>query len=117
MGCMKCGVDIPEGQGFCDHCLSMMESYPIKPDARIHLPKRAFAQEEQPKKTGKKKRTLSPEEQISALQLKVLRLRLVAVILAFILCIVSGFLVLKIYTDYTTPEPGRNYTIDTSMGH
>ena len=117
MGCMKCGVDIPEGQVFCDHCLSMMESYPIKPDARIHLPKRAFAQEEQPKKTGKKKRTLSPEEQISTLQLKVLRLRLVAVILAVSLCIVSGFLVLKIYTDYTTPEPGRNYTIDTSMGH
>ena len=117
MGCMKCGVDIPEGQVFCDHCLSMMESYPIKPDARIHLPKRAFAQEEQSKKPGKKKRTLSPEEQISALQLKVLRLRLAAVILAFILCIVSGFLVLKIYTDYTTPEPGRNYTIDTSMGH
>ena len=116
MGCMKCGVDIPEGQVFCDHCLSMMESYPIKPDARIHLPKRAFAQEEQPKKTGKKKRTLSPEEQLSVLNLKVLRLRLLAVILAFVICVVTAFLALELYEDYMAPATtGRNYTIDTSM--
>lgn len=117
MSCMKCGVDIPEGQVFCEHCLSVMESYPIKPDAHIHLPKRAFAQDAQPKKAGKKKRILSPEEQITALRMKVLRLRLTAVVLAFILCVVSAFLVLKIYTDYSTPETGRNYTIDTSLDH
>ena len=114
MTCMKCGVDIPEGQVFCDHCLSVMEEYPVKPSTRIHLPKRAFAEEEQ-KKPGKKKRTLSPEEQIAALRLKVRRLRLAAVVLVFILCIVTGFLVLKIYSDFTTPETGRNYNIDTSM--
>ena len=114
MTCMKCGVDVPEGQVFCDHCLLVMEEYPVKPSTRIHLPKRAFAEEEQ-KKPGKKKRTLSPEEQLSALRIKMHRLRIVVVVLAFILCIVTGFLALEIYGDFHTPETGRNYTIDTSM--
>jgi hypothetical protein len=111
---MKCGVDIPENQVFCDHCLSVMDTYPIKPDVRVHLPKREDLTEEQ-KKPAKKKRVLSLEEQISSLRLKVLRLRLVAVVLAFILCVVSSFLVLKLYQDSVKAEPGRNYTIDTTM--
>ena len=114
MTCMKCGVDVPEGQVFCDHCLSVMEEYPVKPGAHVHLPKRAFAVEEV-KKPGKKKRTLSPEEQLSALRAKVLRLRLIAAVLFFLLCIVSSFLALKIHADYAAPKAGRNYTIDTSM--
>lgn len=112
--CMKCGVDVPEGQVFCEHCLSVMEEYPVKPGSHIHLPKRAFA-EDTPKKPGKKKRVPSPEEQIAILRQKVRRLRLTAVILVFILCIITGFLALKIYSDLTTPETGLNYTIDTSM--
>lgn len=116
MTCMKCGTEIPEGQVFCDHCLSVMEQYPIKPGAHIHLPKRAEDQDA-PKKALKKKRAPTPEEQISALRLKVLRLRLVAVILAFVICVVGGLLALKLYEDFTeTPNIGLNYTIDTSMG-
>jgi len=114
MNCMKCGVEIPENQVFCDHCLSVMEDYPIRPDAHIHLPKR-----EEPvapaKRPTKKKRTPTPEEQISILRMKVLRLRLAAAILAFFLCVVSAFLGLRLYEDLTQPETGRNYTIDTSM--
>jgi len=115
MNCMKCGIEIPENQVFCDHCLALMQKHPIKPGVHIHLPKRAVADSEQ-KKTPKKKRTLSPEEQISALKLKILRMRLTIVILAFVVCVVSGLLVLKIYnTQNTSPTTGRNYTIDTSM--
>ena len=112
--CMKCGVDVPEGQVFCGHCLSVMEAYPVKPNTHVHLPKRAFAEEEV-KKPGKKKRTLSPEEQLSALRTKVRRLRLIAVVLFFLLCIVTSFLAMKLCTDYTDPKAGLNYTIDTSM--
>ena len=61
MNCMKCGVEIPENQVFCDHCLAVMDDYPIKPDAHIHLPKRETPVEA-PKRSNKKKRTLSPEE-------------------------------------------------------
>ena len=47
--------------------------------------------------------------------MKVLRLRLAAAVLAFFLCVVSAFLGLKLYTDFTKPATGLNYTIDTSM--
>ena len=116
MTCMKCGVEIPDNQVFCEHCLSVMDQYPVKPGAHIHLPKRAV-DSEFPKKAAKKKRAPTAEEQISTLRLKVLRLRLVAVILAFVICVVGGLLVLELYEDFTdVPVTGRNYTIDTSMG-
>lgn len=38
MNCMKCGREIPVGQVFCDGCLKVMETYPVKPDTAIHLP-------------------------------------------------------------------------------
>lgn len=116
MTCMKCGTEIPESQVFCDHCLSVMEQYPVKPGAHIHLPKRG-EDEDISRKAPKKKRGPTPEEQISALKLKVLRLRLAAVILAFVICVVGGFLALELYEDFTaTPNIGLNYTIDTSNG-
>lgn len=114
MNCMKCGVEVPEKQVFCDHCLELMQQYPVKPDAHIHLPKRASAVEP-PKKPGKKKRTLTPEEIISSLKLRILRLRFVVVILVFLVILVSGFLALNLYQQYHEPITGKNYTIDTTM--
>lgn len=114
MNCMKCGVEIPENHVFCDHCLAVMEDYPVKPDAHIHLPKREDAAEAV-KRNAKKKRTPSAEEKIAALRMKVLRLRLVVVILIFLLCIVSALFGLRMYEDiYAQPATGKNYTIDTS---
>ena len=114
MNCMKCGVEIPEKQVFCEHCLTAMEAYPVKPDAHIHLPKWEDAAEAA-KRTTKKKRAPSAEEKISALRMKLLRLRLVAAILLFLLCVVSAFLGLKVYEDMNSrPATGKNYTIDTS---
>ena len=115
MNCMKCGVEIPEGQVFCDHCLEIMNQHPIKPDAHVHLPKRSLAPEP-PKKVQKKKRNLSPEEIISALKLRILRLRLVVVILIFLLCVIGGLFAMNLYQQYTEPTTGRNYTIDVTMG-
>ena len=111
---MKCGTQIPENQVFCDHCLSVMDQYPVRPGAYIHLPKRAKVAEV-PKKPAKKKRTLSVEEQLSSLRLQVLRLRLAAAILAFLVCVASGFLAIKVFQETPEPTTGRNYTIDTSM--
>ena len=116
MNCMKCGVEIPENQVFCDHCLSEMESFPIKPGTHIHLPKQALTTDA-PRKAPKKKRSLSQEEQLSALRLKVQRLRLVAAVLAFLLCLVSVLFLYKLQrpTSGSGSATGRNYTIDTSM--
>ena len=114
MNCMKCGTQISENQVFCDHCLSVMDQYPVRPGTHIHLPKRVQVMET-PKKAVKKKRTLSAEEQLSTLRLQVLRLRLTAAILAFLFCVASGFLAIKVFYEEPEPTTGRNYTIDTSM--
>ena len=114
MDCLRCGTQTPENQVFCDHCLSVMARSPVKPGTPVNLPKRVLTADA-PKKTAKKKRTPSSEEQISALRLKVLRLRLVVAILVLLLCLSGFFLVRSLVQDYTTPETGRNYTIDTSM--
>ena len=115
MNCMKCGTEIPETQVFCDHCLEVMEQYPVKPDAHVHLPKRAPI-EEISKKSSKKKRNLSPEEIIERLKLKVMRMRLMILVLMFILCLLGGYMGLCLYSHYVQPETGRNYTIDVTMG-
>ena len=114
MNCMKCGVEIPEQQVFCDHCLQIMEQYPVKADAHIHLPKRN-SDAEPVKKPSKKKRTVSPEELISSLKLRVLRLRLLAVVLIFLLLVVSGLFALNLYHQYNDPILGKNYTINTTI--
>lgn len=114
MNCMKCGAEIPETQVFCDHCLELMEQYPIKPGTHIHLPKQNLVPTP-PRKPVKKKRVPTPEEQISALRMKVLRLRLAVVILIFVVCVVSGLLGLKLYQQYMPQNIVRNYTIDTTM--
>lgn len=114
MNCMKCNAEIPEGQVFCDHCLSVMDQYPIKPGTQVHLPK-CSADTEPSKKVTKKKRTPPLEEQVATLRMKVLRLRLLAVILAFVICVVSSYLALTLYQRYHSPVTGRNYTIDVTM--
>ena len=111
---MKCGVEIPDSQVFCDSCLAVMDQYPVKPGTRVHLPKRA-EEAEVSKKPTKKKRTPTPEEQIAALKIKVLRTRLIAVILAFLLCVACVFLGQKLYKEFFLPDTGRNYTVDTSI--
>lgn len=114
MYCMKCGVEIPEHQVFCDHCLEVMEQYPVKPDTHIHLPKRASSLEPT-KKTGKKKRALTQEELLSALKMRILRLRLAVVVLIFLACVLGGFLAMNLYQQYSQPATGKNYTIDVTM--
>ena len=114
MNCMKCGVEIPEQQVFCDHCLQIMGQYPVKSDVHIQLPKRSSAVEAV-KKPGKKKRSLSQEELISSLTMRVLRLRLTVVVLIFLLLVSCGLFAINLYQQYNEPVIGKNYTIDTTI--
>ena len=115
MHCMKCGVEIPDGQVFCDHCLEIMEGYPVSPDAHVHLPRRTPTQEAT-KKASRKRKIYTQEELVANLKLRVLRLRLVVVILAFLLCLLGSFIGYHLYQHSTTRAIGTNYTIDTTMG-
>ena len=70
--CIKCGKETQEGHVFCEDCLAVMDAYPVKPDAAIHLPNR---QEAAPKKAVPRKRVLTPEEQVERLKKANRRLR------------------------------------------
>ncbi|MBQ7817354.1 MAG: hypothetical protein IJ388_00975 [Oscillospiraceae bacterium] len=85
MNCIKCGVNVPENQVFCDDCLSDMEKYPVKPDITVVLPHR----EEIPvsKKKPRRQRMLSPEEQLRRVKtkLRLAHLTLAVVFICFLL--------------------------------
>lgn len=111
MTCMKCGREIPAEQVFCDSCLALMEKYPVKPDAAIHLPLRKEATST--KKQSGRRRQLPPEEQILLLRKRNRRLRLTVVILSIVLAAaVAGVVFLQLHPDAPATIPmGRNYTI------
>ena len=111
MNCMKCGLEIEEGQVFCDGCLEFAKKYPIKPGIAIQLPsKKDIAPA---KKTGAKRRQPpSAEEQL-------LKLKKRMNILVIIWIITLGLLAATIYPTvmYLSGEtlllPGQNYTTIT----
>ena len=84
MTCMKCGREIKDQQVFCDECLGIMDTYPVKPGTPILLPtppaKNANAQR------SSKKRQKQPEEQIRQLKssLKTMTNLYVLTLLAFL---------------------------------
>lgn len=84
MNCIKCGVDIPENQVFCDTCLADMEQYPVKPDIAITLPPR---KEAPVSKKKSRKRTIPPEEQLRRVKskLRMAHLTLAVVFVCFLL--------------------------------
>lgn len=113
MTCMKCGRKIPAEQVFCDSCLEVMEKYPVKRDAAIHLPQRK-EQSSSKKQTGRR-RQLPPEEQIVFLRKRLRRATAVIVVLCLLFAAAAaGFVWQLLDTDATIPL-GRNYTITTDQ--
>ena len=112
MYCLKCGKETTDNQMFCDNCLGGMSEYPVKLDAKVHLPHRAATVA--PKKQSSRKRVLQPEEQLVVMHRLVRRLitALVAVTVLFVLSVAGLAYTYK--NSETVPTVGRNYTIDTS---
>ena len=85
MNCIKCGVNVPENQVFCDACLGVMDKYPVKPDITVTLPQRNDIPVS--KKKSRRQRTLPPEEQLRRIKsrLRLAHLTLVVVFVCFLL--------------------------------
>ena len=66
MSCLKCGKKTAEEQDFCPACIEAMEAYPVKSDVHVQLPSRSNSAAF--KKTSRKKRTISAEEQLASLR-------------------------------------------------
>ena len=110
MNCMKCGKETKGTDVFCSRCLSVMEAYPIKPDARVHLPNRTV----QP--TAKKRRTRrirSAEEELTSLRKKV-RWLVVWVVFLFLLLSVTGAALAYTLMHQEETVIGRNYTYEST---
>ena len=113
MRCLKCGRQTEDEQVFCPQCLSQMEAYPVKQDIHIQLPNRPA--ESAPKKAGRKKAVLSPEEQLSLLKKRLRRLTAALVVLALLLCAALAGLIY----DLSSTEDldwGKNYTVELPFG-
>lgn len=110
MYCMKCGKETTGSDVFCEHCLSVMEQYPVKSGTAIHLPRRPAPVVN--KRGLHRKRPATPEEQIE--QLKKLTKSLIIALAAAValLGLVSGLLTYHLLDDRPATPTGRNYTID-----
>ena len=112
MICLKCGKETQEKQAFCDSCLAVMATCPVKPDVRITLPK--HAEEAVVGKSARRKKAIPYEEQVEHLKLKNRRLRILCLVLllAFGLC-AAGLVQRILLTPDTTDSgavTGQNYT-------
>ena len=112
MLCLKCGRETTDEHIFCDGCLSVMERYPVKPGAAVHLPKR------KPESAGKKqlsrKRTVSQEEQILHLKKVLRRSRIIGLVLLIALSLAAVLLVRE-FSNGDAPIIGQNYTINLNL--
>ena len=111
MHCMKCGKETKGVQAFCDSCLAIMSTKPVRPDAVVQLPVRPAAQV---KKPAPRRRPPTAEEQLVRLRgaLKWMSLVMTCLVLALV---VTVSLLLQ-SEPVTQPEHdiGQNYTtVDT----
>ena len=89
MNCLKCGVQIRDGQVFCPDCLKVMQAFPIAPGATVHIQKRPVRAPE------KKPREQTPQEQIAGLK-KVIRWMLLTIgVLTLAVALLAGMLLYR----------------------
>ena len=88
MNCMKCGRKIKDRQVFCEECLAIMETYPVKPGTPIQLP--PPPPKNAPPAKANKKRPKKPEEQIQQLRIRIrwLSLAFIVAMLSFIVVVI-----------------------------
>lgn len=109
MNCMKCGKETKGTNVFCPRCLAVMEKYPVKPDARIHLPSRPAQQAA--KKHRRVRRMRTAEEELTSLRKKVRWLVAWVIVLALLLGATGAALAYTLF-DHEDLNIGRNYTYE-----
>ena len=108
MNCMRCGIEIEDGQVFCENCLADMKRHPVKPETRIQLPSRPAP--EAVKKQAPRKRVPTPEERIYRLR-KVITWLSVALVTALLFLGFSLYLLMDMVSEKPQQENiGQNYS-------
>lgn len=114
MNCLKCGNNTKDDRVFCSHCLEVMETYPVKPDAHVQIP--AHRSLPPAKKTRHRRRNLTLEEQIQLLRSRTHRLAIVVVLLIILLGVTAAMLFHTVNNNGELgSDLGKNYTYDSTM--
>ena len=87
MYCLKCGQETQNERIFCDHCLEVMERYPIKTDTPLQLPRRNVSAAA---KKVNRRREVSTDELLRRLRVLV-RVQTVCLVLALALAAFFGW--------------------------
>lgn len=110
MACLKCGKKTKDEQVFCPECLAVMETYPVKRDIHIQLPNRPAATGQ--KRSGRKRRNLTPEEQVVFLRSKLRRqnFMLAFLVLALLASLTGLFLTSDAQEEIKKYAPSYSFT-------
>ena len=111
MPCLKCGKETKDNQVFCAHCLSIMEAYPVKSDAHVHLPHRTT--KPPVRRPWLKRRSMSADEQLQ-LAKKTVRLLTCLVVLLMLITIFIGAVLAHTLSTQNNHNLGRNYTYENT---
>lgn len=112
MSCLRCGKETDEDQVFCSHCLEIMEEYPVKSTAGIHLPD--HSKETPSKKSPRRKFSLSPDEQLIHLKRAVRNLIIAVTVLSLLLVLTVGVMGKMLHEAKKIRHSGQNYVVETT---
>jgi len=110
MACLKCGRETTSNANFCDDCIAGMKNYPIHPDTRVVLPKRTPVPVQ---RKPVRKKTISPEEQITALKSRVRLLFILLTAVSILAALLMYPAIQYLLEDHFLP--GQNYTSIVSV--
>lgn len=104
MNCLRCGVEIPDGESFCENCLDYMKKDPVPADVHVMLPKPSAA-----RRTTVWKQNLSADEKLAAANVRLRRSRIMIAVLLILVAALSG-LSAWLFLREQGPALGQNYS-------
>ena len=111
MNCLKCGAPTEESQVFCNHCLELMASRPVKQGTPLHFPLRET--QSTPKPTRRRRKSLDTEEKLSRLRKALLASAALSLVLLLTLCITLSVLHKTQGELESALNAGKNYMVET----
>lgn len=109
MHCIKCGKETKGSDVFCQDCLLVMQTQPVKPGTAVHIPVRPAS-----KKSPSWKKTLSPEEQAAKLRRKMRQLRWTIFALILALALTTASTLYLLHRQGVLEDLGKNYSTVTT---
>ena len=109
MNCMKCGREVEEGQVFCQECLALMETDPVRISTPVHIPRQPT------KRAAAHHSVIHPEEEVKRLERANENLRVWVILLAMAALLLAMAVYHKEVAN-VVEELGKNYSVIETRG-